>query len=217
MARLACGAGGLGSECPCSRCGVSTSGGVLLAAGCLACGLTTSPVQAGRQPDSQACPLACWLPTQSSCCPPLCHQEENAQLWRNLEWAKGNAPSHPHPEGPAGGIASRMVHPVVGVVDKVGGRWLAALCACTCAWCVYVSLAVLTSRQQGSTPLGLGVSCGEGGCCPLAAMLHSVLAMAATCTSCLVLLQKPWSVQTTCVPHVPQPGDNISVQFCGAH
>lgn len=55
--------------------------------------------------------------------PPTCHpllQEENAQLWRNLEWAKGNAPSHPHPEGPAGGIASRVVHPVVGVVDKVG-------------------------------------------------------------------------------------------------
>ncbi len=71
--------------------------------------------------------------------PPPC-KEENTQLWRNLEWAKGNAPSHPHPEGPAGGIASRMVHPVVGVVDKVRSQWVrlpSAPAFCACLLCKY--------------------------------------------------------------------------------
>jgi hypothetical protein len=53
----------------------------------------------------------------STCTAPL--QEESAQLWRNLDWAKSTAPTHPHPEGPAGGLAARLVHPVVGAMDKV--------------------------------------------------------------------------------------------------
>ncbi|KAG2489282.1 hypothetical protein HYH03_012302 [Edaphochlamys debaryana] len=45
---------------------------------------------------------------------------ENKKLARDWAAAWANAPTHPHPEGPTAALGARLLHPLVGAVDRMG-------------------------------------------------------------------------------------------------
>ncbi|XXQ38907.1 Hemerythrin-like domain-containing protein [Plasmodiophora brassicae] len=52
--------------------------------------------------------------------------DERHDLWRDLIWALRHGPTHPHPEGPSSPIPSLVIHPLVGVLDKLLDRMKAS-------------------------------------------------------------------------------------------